>query len=198
LIVTTVIFVIGCVLNFAFTEGTQHYVAPWYRLAEAAALAIALVVAALTLPRRSPATASRPRRAPAPRTVGIVAFVLASAYLMVPFVADALTAWGSVAVQVTLVVVATILLVGWGRRAGWGPRSVLAVAVAVLAAYTWQGYKNVGLNAEGVVFLVGNILLDLLMLQLARVAFSRTPANDPDHAADPDDTAEGGAVPAAG
>jgi hypothetical protein len=130
----------------------------------------------VAVPRRSQATTSASRRAPTPRTVGTVAFVLASADLAVPFVVDTLTPWGAVAVQVATVALATVLLVGWGRRAGWGPRSVLAVAVAVLAAYVWQGYKHVGLSAEGAVFGVGNILLDILVLRLARAAFRRTPA----------------------
>lgn len=178
LTVTAVVFGLGCAINFAFTLSTQHFVAPWYRLTGAAVVVAALVAAALALPtgRTAPTPTTAAAAAPAPRTVGIVAFLLASAYLAAPFVVDALTPWGTVAMQVALIGVAATALISWGRRPGWSARTVLAVAVAVLAAYAWQGYKNAGWSAEGAVFLVGNLVLDLLVFRLARTAFRRTPA----------------------
>jgi hypothetical protein len=179
LIVTAVVFVLGCLLDFGFslTLSTPRFIAPWYRLAEAAALAAVIAAAALALRPRSAPAAPASGRAPAVRTVGIVAFVLVSIYLAAPFVVDALTPWGTVVMQVVVAALTTVLLISWGRRSGWGPRSVLAVAVAVLAAYAWRGYSQVDLSVGGAAIVVGNLILDYFMLRLALAAFRRTPAN---------------------
>ncbi|WP_170323514.1 hypothetical protein [Cryptosporangium phraense] len=176
LIVTAVVFVVGCVLNFVFTLSTQDFVAPWYRFAEALVVVVVLVACALLVPGRpGPAGAAA---APGYVVVGVVVFVLASVYLSAPWVVDALTPWGTVAMQVLVVAVATGLLLVWSRRPGWSARHVLAVAAAVLGVYVWRGYQHVGLSLEGAVFLVGNLLLDALVLRLVVLAFRRTPAEE--------------------
>jgi hypothetical protein len=173
LALVAVLFVAGCGVNAAVTQSLWPYTAPWYRLAGAAALAALLVTAALRRPTR-PGPA-RGKAAPGARAVGLVGFGLASAYFGTILAIDALTPWGTVAAQVTLLVVAGTLLRRASRRPGWGGRQVLALAVAVLATYAWHAYTHLDLSVGGAVALAGDLLLDLGAVLLARAGSRRLP-----------------------
>ncbi|GIJ55757.1 hypothetical protein [Virgisporangium aurantiacum] len=117
LLVTAILFVLGCWIVFADTS--KGFVASPLQRAVAAGVVVALAVAAVRLPRRSPGRSdARP-----PRPLWIVLVVVAAR-----LTDDQVPGWWGVALMVAATAVAGGLILWWSGRPGWTQGHVLAAA----------------------------------------------------------------------
>ena len=146
LAVTAVLYVLGCATTTAFTFQHSHFVASVPEFLAVAVLVVGAVIVALAAfsPGARRGSAASAGRAPAPWVVGVVAFVLASAFQLVVFdlpshdVPAALTVLAIVALELA----AALLLARWSRGAGWTPAHLLALAAAAVLTYAWVGMNQ--------------------------------------------------------
>ncbi|WP_328835236.1 hypothetical protein [Streptomyces europaeiscabiei] len=123
------------------------------QLIGAAAVAIALIAAALTV---RPARTRSSAKAPAWWLVGGVTGVAWCANQLLP------ATWAGVAVNVVAMVVLGWLLLHWSRRRGWGRRHVLAVAGSALVVRAGLSFlvEPLGDNVDGTVkYMVNAVML---------------------------------------
>lgn len=180
LIVTGLLFVGGCVLDWAINQSTWPYHPSWQKMLGVVLLVVVLVVLALFGPRPWQPRAAHHHSgsaapAPAPAVVGATVLVGEVVLLGVVKAMDALTVAGAVAVQVVVPVVAATLLVLWSRRPAWSQRHVLYAALGVLVAYALRAWGTgaYGSPAEIAVTVVGNLLLDAGLVWLVRESVRR-------------------------
>ena len=136
LVVVGVLYALGVAATAVATFATYRYVAPASQLIGAAAVAVILTVVGVRLPARRPRPEGR-RPAPPAWVVGAFAGVAASVLVV------ASTVPGAVGSTLTFLVVeaaATVTVVIWSRRSGWGDRQVLALVAAALFAYAWRAF----------------------------------------------------------
>ena len=135
LVVTTVLFVLGAVATGAQQRGTYPFTASTAQLLTSAALAVALVVLAVQLPRL---TGDLPGRVPPPWLPAAGVLVLG-----VLFMRSALgDGWTNVALTLALDALVAGALVRWSRRAVWTPLHTLAVAAGAVAVYAVQTFMK--------------------------------------------------------
>lgn len=142
LVLTAVLYLLGGFLLCLGTVYTERFVAAPAQLVGAAALAVLLVVVALTLPRcERLRIGGRATRTPTAftamsLTAGSALFLLyhlGVSMRMLP--ATAVTAAMSV-----LFLAAAAVVLGESRRAGWTDRHEFAVAAGAVLAYAWAGW----------------------------------------------------------
>jgi hypothetical protein len=147
IIVVSVIFAIGVVLDFLISYGDGHYLASWPKLAAAAIAVVLLVVAALRMPRRTQPRVVPGRVAPAPWLV--FAAVLADGVLFMAAQLGALPAW----LGVILLVLALGLAAGgigyFSHGAGWGAWHRYAAAAGGMLTYAWHSFFTTPLIGAG-------------------------------------------------
>jgi len=110
------------VLDMSLATEESHASAP--QVVGSLLVVAGLVLAAVRLGRRSRPSRSRP--APRARTVFAVVLALALVHGFAP------ETWTGVAMTLGALAVATVLLLHWSRRGGWGVGHVVAAAAAPL------------------------------------------------------------------
>jgi hypothetical protein len=133
LVVAAVLCVLGALLNVVGTQASDHFMAPWPRLAASAVIAVALVVLAFRWPRR---TEPAPGRVPAPSLV-LVLTLVAGGLFRLP---DAVPTWITVALMVAVFGGLTLAVLHWSRRAEWGAAHRLALAAGATLTYAWHSF----------------------------------------------------------
>lgn len=141
LVVTVVLFVLGCVLAFAVTkaeDADDPFSASPAKLGVSAAIVVILVVVAFSLPHgdRRPGTG----RAPSPWLVFAATLVAGIGWSLLAG-ATSLPSWpASVAIALGSVVVLGVLVARWSRLDGWGPWHRLALPAGALATSGWHAF----------------------------------------------------------
>ncbi|WP_433291960.1 hypothetical protein ACQP2F_26755 [Actinoplanes sp. CA-030573] len=141
LVVVTVLFLLGCVMEFAVTKAEDAdapFSASPAQIGVSAAIAALLVLVAFLLPHgdRRPA----PGRAPSPWLV-LAATVIAGIGWGLLAGASSLPSWqASIAIALVCLIVLAVLVARWSRRDGWGPRHRFAVAAGALATSGWHAF----------------------------------------------------------
>jgi hypothetical protein len=137
LIVTVLLFLLGCASTAAFSLKASPFVASRLQFLTAGALTLLAIVAAFLVD--SPAIASD-RAAPRPIVVFFVCLAVAIGFMIaedrsrpnVPPVVSVLVRW-------TLEAVAAIVIVRWSRMRDWNADRYLAIAAATTLTYTMFG-----------------------------------------------------------
>jgi hypothetical protein len=190
LVVCCLLLALGIFGTTMSSYGNDHYIAAWPKLFTVVLIVIALVVAAFTLPRRTPATVGTAPRAWVVFVVALAAggLFFGSKYLpLVPAVIGMLVALGGI--------VAAILL--WSRRSGWGAWHRFAAAAAGVLTYAWHSFTTEPLAGGGPVitpishafFALAAVVL--LLTEARRLRRSQTAAPAPDPAPVPSVATEG-------
>jgi hypothetical protein len=141
LVVVTVTFLLGCLMEFVVTkaeDAKDPFSASPAQLGVSAAIVVVLVVVAFLLPHgeRRPG----PGRAPSPWLV-FVATMLAGAAWGLLAGATSLPSWqASVAIALACLVVLGVLVARSSRLDGWGRWHRLAVAAGALATSGWHAF----------------------------------------------------------
>jgi hypothetical protein len=165
LAVTAVVYLAaGLIIRLdSVRTGENH--GSWAQVAGVVVVAVLLIALAFTLPGPSPHASTR--WAPRPWLVGVVAFVLASAYLVLP------ATWRGVLLTIKIVALTAWLVARLSRRAGWQTRHQVALAAGALLTYAWAGFLITGLKhhddpvafAGNGAFAVGAIALIVVALR---------------------------------
>lgn len=154
-------------------------------------IAIALIAAALAMPRRD-RTPRRPRRsyAPSPAMVlGVSLLVLAVRPLLdsLEVGSRAAGAWPATLGALAVLIVFAVLIARWSSAPGWGPRHVLAIASGALTAIGAVAFtvQPIGHVPKAAKYATNSVLLLLLLAVLAtaerrqRAMGDRLPAEIP-------------------
>lgn len=158
LAVTSVLFVLGVLLTTAQSLSQSDFVASVPQFTGIAVAVLALVGLAWFLGRRHGHTAPVDGRTPPAWLLGLLSFVVTSAFVTVWFVAHTtVPSWAFVAAGLIAYAVAIVLVHRWSRQSGWTPLHQLALAGGALLTYAWHGFEApLLMPASPTVKLVGN------------------------------------------
>ena len=155
LIVTVLLFLLGCASTAAFSLKASPFVATMTQFLAAGALTLLAIAAAFLIDSRAIASE---RTAPRPIVVFLVCLALAIGFMIAedrgnPHVPPAL----SVLARWTLEAVAAIVIVRWSRMRDWSADRYLAIASATTLTYTMfglaaflRGHTNLGEPTDAV------------------------------------------------
>lgn len=155
LIVTVLLFLLGCASTAAFSLKASPFVATMTQFLAAGALTLLAIAAAFLIDSRAIASE---RTAPRPIVVFLVCLALAIGFMIAedrgnPRVPPAL----SVLARWTLEAVAAIVIVRWSRMRDWSADRYLAIASATTLTYTMfglaaflRGHTNLGEPTDAV------------------------------------------------
>jgi sulfite exporter TauE/SafE len=163
LTVTVLVYLAAGLLIRSDTARSGEYHVSWARGAGVVLIAVLLIAIALTLPGPSPRESTR--WVPRPWLVGVAAFVLSSAYFVLP------ATWRGVLLTIKIVLLTAWLVSRLSRRAGWQTRHQVALAAGALVTYAWAGFliTNLKHDNDRVAF-AGNGVFTLAALALIVVA----------------------------
>jgi hypothetical protein len=173
LALTAVLFVAG-VAGMAWISVTQsQFVASTPQLAASGSIAAGLAAVGLIAVR--PQAGQRPRPAgppaPSPWLVGTAAFVVSSAFKLLPI---SWSPWLYLALALGLALLAIVGVIAWSRRRGWGDAHRLALAAGPLLTYAWTAFPQPPvLPATPTEDLIGNGVFAIAAIALIGVAALR-------------------------
>ena len=178
--VTAVLFVLACGLLFFF-QLQDFFMASSAQFLASALVVVLLIALAIGLRRFQPTAQNNAQPAPKPWVVGIVAFVLGSAFMLLARTHEPIPAWLNVAGLLLLLIVGARLFWWWSKRVEWSPQQGLAVAGGLLLTYAWYGFVQVPStgSATSQIDLVGNVVFALSALLLLIVAVRRFASEAP-------------------
>lgn len=163
-------FALTCVSMALFTVRTApaHFVASHAQFAWSAAIVAVLIATAFSLPRVL--APRRTGRAPDPWVLGIGAFAVASAFLLVPRE----WGWWAVLVYLALDALSIPLILNWCGRAGWGATRKLALAGGAAMAYAIHAFfETPQIGNTGTVTRIGNLVFAVFAAGLIAVGARR-------------------------
>ncbi|MCO1660434.1 hypothetical protein [Pseudonocardia humida] len=167
LVLTAVVYVLGCLEVFAFMFAAEEFLATPGQMIGAAAVAAVLVVAAWRVPRRrEPAGRGW---VPRPRVLGAAVFAGLVVYQLRP------ETWGGFAFGIAWLVLLGTALVPLARRRRFGARHELAVVAAALAVYALLGpVLTLMTTPDDPLRWVGNAVFAGIAVVLVLIARART------------------------
>ena len=166
MVVTSLLFVLGCAATTAFTLKANPFVASTAQFLAAGALLVLALAGAFLIDRRPSARITLVAPAPRRVVVFVVCLALAVAFMLVedrgnPNIPPAV----SVVARWAIEAAAAIVLVRWSRGEGWSAHHYLAVAAATTLTYAMfglaaflRGHTNLG-EPTGGIDIAGQILL---------------------------------------
>ncbi|MFG1927877.1 hypothetical protein [Cryptosporangium sp. NPDC048952] len=171
-----VLFVLGSLL--IHSDATKGFAAAPHQIGVAVASIVVLVGPAFvprSLARRlawswpRPKAWSDPRTKPAP-----AAFWCAVVTLIAAASSDLVPGWGGVAINVAVILTATVVIVRWSQRPGWTQRHVLAafsgpLVLAAAVAYVVPNYAP----ASPTQALLGDVTITVVTVALLTAGFLR-------------------------
>jgi hypothetical protein len=172
LIVTALLFLAGVGAMTAFSVATSGFVAAPSQLVASGVIAAGLVAVGLGV-LRPPTSApdSSAGHAPPAWLVGVMAFVVSSAFKLLPI---GWSPWLYVGVTLGLALLAILAVGFWSRQQDWGDAHRLAVATGPLLTYAWTAFpQHPVLPVNPTVDLFGNIVFAVAAIILVAVAAMR-------------------------
>lgn len=142
LIVTAVVFLIGCALTFIFQQ-QEPFMASTTQLTVSGAIVIVLIVIAAVLGRAKQEDHRTVSETLNPLLIGGMAFLLGSAFMLLAIVHDTIPASLNVAGMIALLGAGSRLFWTWSRLTEWTETHRFAVAGGLLLVYAWYGFVQV-------------------------------------------------------
>jgi hypothetical protein len=168
LTITAVAYLLGGLLIRYDSRARGDYHTSAAQLAGTAIVVVALIVVALRIGEKAPASVTAK---PAPRLplVGVGAFAASSLFFATP------ENWPGVAVAVAVALATTVVAVRLSRRAGWRDSHRLAMAGGALLTYAWGGFVVTSIKGHtDAADLAGNVIFAVGALILLAAATRRT------------------------
>ncbi|WP_433218683.1 hypothetical protein ACQP00_13140 [Dactylosporangium sp. CS-047395] len=174
LVVAGALCLLGALLNVFGTWTSDHFQAPWPRLAGAAIVGLALIVLAFRWPHRETTPGTVP-----PAWQVLVLTLVAGALFRLP---DATPTWLNVALMVLVFGGLTVAVLRWSRRDGWGAGHRLALAAGATLTYAWHSFFMRPFMGDGpVVTPVSHVVFAVLAIVLLYFAMRATPRSPEPH-----------------
>jgi hypothetical protein len=167
LAVTAALFAIGITATTLMSYKHDRFVAWPSQFAWAGAACAVLVIVALRLPRRLPA--SLPGGVPNPWLAGAFTLAAGSAFMLV----HNRRGWWAAAALLGIDLIVGAAVWFWSRRAAWDQRHVVAAASGAALAYAWHAFFQTPIMANGLVTRIGNAIFALGAVALIWLAAKR-------------------------
>jgi hypothetical protein len=179
LVVTAVLFLLGCVMEFVVTkaeDADDPFSASAAQLGVSAAIVVVLVVVAFLLPHgdRRPG----PGRAPSAWLVFAATMVAGVGWGLLAG-ATSLPSWqASIAIALVCLVVLGVLVARWSRLDGWGRWHRLAVAAGALATSGWHAFA-MDYSKPPVIDIISRAIYLVAAAWIVRLAVRKIRQEDP-------------------
>jgi hypothetical protein len=179
LVVTAVLFLLGCVMEFVVTkaeDADDPFSASAAQLGVSAAIVVVLVVVAFLLPHgdRRPG----PGRAPSAWLVFAATMVAGVGWGLLAG-ATSLPSWqASIAIALVCLVVLGVLVARWSRLDGWGRWHRLAVAAGALATSGWHAFA-MDYSKPPVIDIISRTIYLVAAAWIVRLAVRKIRQEDP-------------------
>ena len=172
LALTALLFLAGVAAMTALSIFQSQFVASIPQLVASVLVAAGLATVALVVVRPRAETHRAPAgEAPSPWLVGTAAFVVSSAFKLLPL---DWSPWLYVSLALGLALLAVVGVRNWSRRRGWGDAHRLALAAGPLLTYAWTAFPQPPvLPATPTEDLIGNAVFAIGALVLIGVAALR-------------------------
>jgi len=175
LIVTAVLFALGCLMSFTFGQQQEPFVATSTQIAASCVVIVILVVIAFAIGRGKGSAPREAKTAPSLRVVGVSTFALSTLFMGLVNVPHTVPAGLTVSAMIGVLALGCALLLLWSKSHGWCGRHRLAAVSGLLLTYVWYGFwqvPSVG-GTTPLVDAVGNALLGIGAVSLLLVARKR-------------------------
>lgn len=143
LIITVILFALGCFMTFFFQQEGDPFMASTPQFVVSAIVVVVLAAIAIMLGRIQKNAAVSTAAPPSELAAGGSAFVLGSAFMALANVGEPVPAALPVAGMLGLLAVGSYLFWRWSRREGWSVRHGFALAAGLLLVYAWYGFVQV-------------------------------------------------------
>ena len=171
LVITSLLFVIGCALTASFSLKSSAFVASRSQFIVVGLLVLLAIVGSFTIRARADTGAHETKTvgSNAPRAIWVflVTLALASAFMVAEPVARdrGMAPFLSVLTRLACEISAAALIVSWSRMRTWGPRHYLAISAGTTLTYSLfgfvvllQGHTNLGAPTDRI-DIAGQLLL---------------------------------------
>lgn len=177
LIVTAIVFVLGCALTFMFQQA-EPFMASTTQFVVSGIVVVVLIFVAAILGRLKTEKLQATPKLLNPLTVAGTAFVLGSTFMSLAIVYDALPAGLNVTGLLGVFGAGSLLLWNWSKRADWSERHRFAAAGGLLLVYAWYGFVQVPSigDTSPLTDAVGNLVFAAGALVLLGIASRRVSA----------------------
>lgn len=153
---------------FSIKSDSQHFVASKAQLLVTTIPLIAVIVAAFSLQKDVPT--GEPGRVPTPWFTGLLAFLLCSAFFVVP------NRWGvrAVVVYIALYAGAIVIFTSLARRSGWSDLHRLSLAAGAALTYAWHSFLQTPPVAGAAANRIGNAIFALGAITVIAIGARKT------------------------
>ncbi|MFH5801118.1 hypothetical protein [Haladaptatus sp. CMAA 1911] len=139
---TAIIFLLGCAVTFIIQQ-QDPFMASHAQLFGSGVIAESLIIIALSLGRFKLNIHPSAQSVPQARIVGVIAFLLGSAFMMLAVIHNAIPVTLNVVGMVLIVVFGGALFLRWSKHSGWSVYHSLAVSSGLVLTYAWYGFVQI-------------------------------------------------------
>jgi hypothetical protein len=139
---TAIIFVLGCTVTFVIQQ-QDPFMASHAQLLGSGIIIVVLITTALSLGRFK--LDIRPSAQPLPqaRMVGVIAFLLGSAFMVLAIIHNAIPAILNAVGMVLILIFGGAILLRWSKHTEWSVYHSLAISSGLVLTYAWYGFVQV-------------------------------------------------------
>lgn len=169
-VIVALLFLAACTILFSF-QLADPFMASTTQFVVSGVLVVLLIVGALVLGRFARRVPDDTQATPDPWTVGVLAFALGSAFLILARTHEPIPALLNAVGLLLLLGAGSLLFWRWSNRIGWTAQHSLTLAGGLLLTYAWYGFVQIPSTGEttplvdgigNVIFAVGAIVLLIL------------------------------------
>ena len=169
--VVSLLFLLSAIAtgNYTVQHDATHFMASRAQFAWSAICLVAVITAALLLPK--PRSSKNAGEVPSPWTAGAVALVASSIFIAFP----GRWGWLAVAVYFVLYIGTIVVVASWSRRSGWDARHLLALAAGAALTYAWHAFlQPPSAGGGGPTARIGNVVFTLAAVTVIAIGARKT------------------------
>jgi hypothetical protein len=177
-IIVAILFSLGCVWPIILRKENE-FMASSFQFIVSLIVVIFLIVFAILIGPAKKLKTPDDRKIPGTIIVGIISFLLSSAWMALTFLMKTIPASLNVAGMLLFFGSGCILFWNWSSRSGWSEKHSLALTGGLMLTYIWHGFvqmPSIG-NITPLTDTVGNIIFSCIAIFLFCIAWKKVSNN---------------------